>query len=141
VRLFMAKKAGWKENQQKQTGVTTQESREQSKDITEMVAVKMRTAYRDIAKPGDIVEFDAEKAAELVRLNRAEYVLVKGGDIKMDENKTDGVVGTEEVVDTTDTVQGTEGAEASSTEVKTEEAVEGENTPKTEESKVEEAAE
>lgn len=40
---------------------------------TEMVEVKMLTNYRDIANTGDIVEFDKEKAEELVRLKRAEY--------------------------------------------------------------------
>ena len=41
---------------------------------TGMVEVKMLTNYRDIAKTGDIVEFDKEKAEELVRLKRAEYL-------------------------------------------------------------------
>lgn len=37
------------------------------------VKVKMLTSYRDIAKVGDVVEFDKEKAEELVRLNRAQF--------------------------------------------------------------------
>lgn len=43
-------------------------------EATGMVEVKMLSNYRDIAKTGDIVEFDKEKAEELVRLKRAEYL-------------------------------------------------------------------
>lgn len=38
------------------------------------VKVRMFTDYRDIAKKGEIVEFDEEKAAELVVKRRGEYV-------------------------------------------------------------------
>lgn len=130
VRLLMAKQAGWKQNQQKQTGSTDQESREALKGKVGMVTVKMRTAYRDIAKAGDIVEFDAEKAEELVRLNRAEYIKGKGGDTKMDENKN-VVDATEEVV-AEDVVVATD--EAGTTEV----TAEGAEAPT--EDKVEEGA-
>jgi len=43
-----------------------------NKTSSNTVKVKMLTNYRDIAKTGDIVEFDKEKADELIRLKRAE---------------------------------------------------------------------
>lgn len=39
-----------------------------------MVKVKMLTNYRDIAKVGDVIEFDKDKAEELVRLKRAQFI-------------------------------------------------------------------
>lgn len=42
--------------------------------VKNTVEVRMLTNYRDIAKTGDIVEFDKEKADELIRLKRAELV-------------------------------------------------------------------
>lgn len=44
------------------------------KAVKNTVEVKMLTNYRDIAKTGDIVEFDKEKAEELIRLKRAEAI-------------------------------------------------------------------
>lgn len=41
---------------------------------TKLVKVKMFYDYRNEAKSGDIYETDPEKAAQLVRLRRAEYV-------------------------------------------------------------------
>ncbi len=37
----------------------------------------MKTSYRDSYKPGDIVEEDDDKANDLVRLGRAEFVNVE----------------------------------------------------------------
>lgn len=68
---------GWKENQQKETQAIDSDQRQDAQEKVskaKVVKVKMKTSYRDIAKTGDVVEFDVEKAAELVRLNRAEYV-------------------------------------------------------------------
>ena len=39
-----------------------------------LVKVKMLTDYRDVAKVGEVWETDKQKAEELVRLKRAEYV-------------------------------------------------------------------
>lgn len=36
--------------------------------------IKMLTDYRDIAKKGEIYEVDHEKAEELVKLGRAEFI-------------------------------------------------------------------
>lgn len=63
--------ANWKKNQQKTTGAKSPAT---SKKGKELVAVKMKTHYRDVAKVGDIYETDPAKADELVRLGRAEYV-------------------------------------------------------------------
>jgi len=45
-----------------------------NKPKVELVKIKMRTNYRDVAKSGEVYETDAEKAAELIRLGRAEAI-------------------------------------------------------------------
>lgn len=73
----------WKKAQQKNTGATTQQSREAVKAAQAPKAVKVRmlTDYRDLVKKGEVWETDSEKAAELVKLHRAEYL--KGGEVEM----------------------------------------------------------
>lgn len=68
---------GWKENQQKETNAVEQETR-QNVSNAKTVKVKMKTDYRDVAKAGEVYETDSEKAAELVRLGRAEYLSKSG---------------------------------------------------------------
>lgn len=73
------KTPAWKQAQQKQT------KPEKAKERSEVVGkpnnrmIKMRTSYRHFAKAGDVWETDESKAAELVRLGRAEYVEEKKG--------------------------------------------------------------
>lgn len=64
---------GWKENQQKETNAIENEDREPVKNA-KTVKVKMKSDYRDVAKNGQVYETDADKAAELVKLGRAEYL-------------------------------------------------------------------
>lgn len=68
------KAPGWKENQQKETKAIDGEDRENEKSTSGTIKIKLLTDYRDVAKKGDVKEFDAEKANELVRLGRAEFV-------------------------------------------------------------------
>lgn len=77
---------GWKDNQQKETNAVEQETRQNVQGV-KTVKVKMKTGYRDVAKVGDIYETDAEKAEELVRLGRAEY-LTKAAKSKDVEEET-----------------------------------------------------
>lgn len=66
----------WKEHQQKETQPKDNEDRDQENEEKKgkIVKVKLLTSYRDVGVSGDIVAFDEEKAEELVRLKRAEYV-------------------------------------------------------------------
>lgn len=42
-----------------------------------MPKILMKSSYRDVYKPGDVVDESDDKAAELVQLGRAEYVQVE----------------------------------------------------------------
>jgi len=69
-----SQKPDWTKHQQKQTGSQTreqktQESKQSAKETT--VKVFMKTDYRDVVKKGQVFETDADKAAELIKLNRA----------------------------------------------------------------------
>lgn len=69
------KTPAWKNAQQKTTGAQNNDDRaNKPKDPTELVKILMKTDYREVVKAGQVWETDAEKAAELVKLNRAEYV-------------------------------------------------------------------
>lgn len=70
------KQPAWKESQQKNTEAKNNDDRaeEAQSSNTDRVSIKMRTDYRDVAKAGHVWETDREKAAELVRLGRADYV-------------------------------------------------------------------
>lgn len=74
----------WKKNQQKETKPKNREDRKNEQVPTELVKIRMNTDYRDVAKRGDIYETDAEKAEELVRLGRAEYLPVEKKTAKKD---------------------------------------------------------
>lgn len=69
-------KPAWTENQQKETGAKDNEQRaeEKEKNAEKPVKIKLRTAYRDQGNAGDVIETDSEKAEQLVKLKRAEYV-------------------------------------------------------------------
>lgn len=84
------KQPAWKASQQKQTGATNQESRatEAKKHAPKKVKILMKSDYMDQAKTGDTWSTDEEKAAELVRLGRAEYLSRGGDDEVVDDNKT-----------------------------------------------------
>lgn len=64
----------WQKAQQKETAAKDSEAHLTPKDGAKPVKIKMKTDYMDVAKKGDTWTTDAEKAAELVRLDRAEYV-------------------------------------------------------------------
>lgn len=66
----------WKENQQKQTEAKDNDDREEESkgQSAKTVKVRLLTDYRDVAKKGDIAEFDEGKALQLVNLGRAEFV-------------------------------------------------------------------
>lgn len=66
----------WKDHQQKETQPKNNEDREkQNKTETgTVVKVRMLTDYRDVAKTGEVYATDAQKAEELVKLGRAEYL-------------------------------------------------------------------
>lgn len=64
----------WKQAQQKQTKPEKAKERESVVGKPNNRMIKMRTSYRHFAKAGDVWETDESKAAELVRLGRAEYV-------------------------------------------------------------------
>lgn len=69
------KTPAWKAAQQKETKSKDSEAHLDSQQPKEgMVKIKMKTDYRDVAKAGKVWETDAAKAAELVGLDRAEYV-------------------------------------------------------------------
>jgi hypothetical protein len=70
-REAVMREANWQKNQQKTTGAKSPAPAKKNKEV---VAIKMKTHYRDVAKVGDIYETDSAKADELVRLGRAEYV-------------------------------------------------------------------
>lgn len=65
-------KAAWKDNQQKETKSGSAESNKPEKVKT--IKIRMLSNYRDVAKRGDVWKTDSEKAAELVRMGRAEYI-------------------------------------------------------------------
>lgn len=68
-------KPAWAANQQKSTDAKGSEERAAEAVVPgEMVKIKMKTDYRDVAKAGDVWETDGAKAKELVDLGRAEYV-------------------------------------------------------------------
>lgn len=71
--MSQKKTPAWKQNQQKETKPKNREERKEEVQ-SELVKIRMNTDYRDVAKRGDIYETDAEKAEELVRLGRAEYL-------------------------------------------------------------------
>lgn len=67
----------WKQAQQKRTKPETKEVRQENSQIEAkpvLVKLRMLTGYRDLVSAGEIWETDAEKAEELVKLRRAEYV-------------------------------------------------------------------
>ena len=64
----------WQKAQQKETAAKDSEAHLSPKGGAKPVKIKMKTDYMDVAKKGDTWTTDAEKAAELVRLDRAEYV-------------------------------------------------------------------
>lgn len=66
-------KPEWVKHQQEQTSSKSTEDHLQESE-TKTVKIKMLSNYRDVAKKDDIWETDNEKAEELVRLKRAEYV-------------------------------------------------------------------
>lgn len=70
----MAKKeAAWKQNQQKKTKSQDKEQSAQERGTkTDLVELYMTSDYRDQAKAGQVWMTDAEKAAELIKLNRAQ---------------------------------------------------------------------
>lgn len=76
---------GWKANQQKQTTAKDQDQRDAEQETAGTIKIKMLSDYRDVAKKGDVAEFDAEKANELVRLGRAEFIKSGKADEKSDE--------------------------------------------------------
>ena len=80
---------GWKENQQKETTAKDQDQRDAEQETAGTVKIKMLTDYRDVAKKGDVAEFDAEKANELVRLGRAEFVKTAKVAKSTEESETD----------------------------------------------------
>ena len=103
---------GWKENQQKQTSAKDQSDRDVEQGTAKGVKVLMKTDYRDVAKAGQTVEFDAEKAAELVRLGRAEYVKnpkAAKEEVKEEETETPETETTQET--STETTDSQENAE------------------------------
>jgi len=81
---------GWKENQQKQTSAKDSDQRDSEKETAQLVKVRLLADYRDVAKKGDVAEFDEEKAAELVRLGRAEYVSKKKEEPAEEEKEDEG---------------------------------------------------
>ena len=64
----------WQKAQQKETVAKDSSEHHAEAKPGKLVAVKMLTPYRDVAKAGDVWKTDAGKAAELVKLGRAEYV-------------------------------------------------------------------
>lgn len=64
----------WKNQQQKNTGTKNSDERAKEAGKPKTATIKLKTNYRDVAKTGDTWTTDAEKADELVRLGRAEYV-------------------------------------------------------------------
>lgn len=66
----------WTKHQQSEVNAKDSDQREKEARVNEntQVAIKMKTDYRDVAKAGDVWTTDAQKAQELVQLNRAEYV-------------------------------------------------------------------
>ena len=79
---------GWLENQQRETNAKDQDDRDNEQDPPSVVKIKMLSNYRDVAKKGDVVEFDNQKAAELVRLKRAEYLASANVEEKEEESET-----------------------------------------------------
>lgn len=71
-----ANEPAWKKAQQKVTTSKNNEDRDiEAKDKSnDLVKIKMKSDYRDVAKKGDVWETDGEKAEELVALDRAEYL-------------------------------------------------------------------
>lgn len=66
----------WVRHQQSEVNAKDSDQREKEAKTegNQSVAIKMKTDYCDVAKAGDVWTTDAEKAQELVTLNRAEYV-------------------------------------------------------------------
>lgn len=66
----------WKDHQGEETKPQNNEDRAKKADTTKskLVSVKMKTDYRGEVKAGEVYKTDADKADELVRLGRAEYV-------------------------------------------------------------------
>lgn len=69
-------KPAWKEHQGEETKPENNDTRAARTETAKvkLVSVRMKTDYRDVAKAGEVYKTDAAKAAELVKLNRAEYV-------------------------------------------------------------------
>lgn len=78
----------WKQHQQKTTGANDNHTKV-GVQSHRMMKIRMNTDYRDIAKRGDVWETDEEKAAELVRLNRASYIAKKADDEELDPVRDD----------------------------------------------------
>jgi hypothetical protein len=89
------KTPGWKENQQKQTSAKDSDQRDSEKETAQLVKIRLLTDYRDVAKKGDVADFDEEKAAELVRLGRAEYVSKKKAEKEEEPEKEEEESGEE----------------------------------------------
>lgn len=64
----------WQKSQQKETTAKDSDQHLKPPAADKKVKIKMKTAYRDVAKAGDVWTTDAGKAKELVDLGRAEYV-------------------------------------------------------------------
>lgn len=65
-------KAAWKDNQQKETKSGSAESNKPAE--AKFIKIRMLSNYRDVAKRGDVWKTDTEKAEELVKMGRAEYI-------------------------------------------------------------------
>lgn len=79
-------KPDWQNHQQEETQPKNNEDREDQKEEAKgkNVTIHMLSDYRDVAKKGDDYVVDEDKAAELVKLGRAEY---KKGKSKKEEPK------------------------------------------------------
>lgn len=71
-----AKQPAWKGRQQEEINAKPQEARANAtkEEAPRIVKIKMLSDYRDEVRRGDVYETDPQKAEELVKLKRAEYI-------------------------------------------------------------------